>query len=584
MVWQYTPYTLPLVVTALLSASFAVLLAWRFKTRGAVISAVLMMAGSWWLLCVALNLAGGDIPTKTFWGRLKYIGIEVMPIGFLLLTLESLGYQRWLQQRRVLLMSVVPALLLALILTNDFHRLVWPTYTVTIRNSYLVSNNPKGIVYWINYVYIYVSLIFTMMLLLKAAFNSQHLYRRQALVLLIGPGAVWMVTFLEAFGILLGLPLSPMPIAWIGTVIVIFFTNYRLKIGVVIPIARQVVLDSIPEGVIVLDTAKRVLDINPAARRVFAGSAAEIVIGQPLSAFWATGAALFENETDATLPKELVTVQDEEQRIFDITVSNILDANRQVRSHIIVLRDVTSLRRTAQQTLELALERERINLLSGFIRDASHEFRTPLASIRLSVHLAGKTTDANRRDHHLRNIDTQIDNITGLLESLVLMARLDSGSALLMGLIDLNQLALEVSEGYQEQCAENNLRFSLDLSSGLPPIWANAETLTTALANLVKNAVQFTRPGGSIRLITCPGDREVYMQVEDTGVGISREHLSAIFTRFYRVDTSHTTPGFGLGLTIAQRIVERHGGRIEVESAPGVGSVFRIRLPLNHVP
>ncbi|MBI5668849.1 MAG: PAS domain-containing protein [Chloroflexi bacterium] len=581
MVWQDTPYTLPLIAAALLSASFAVLLVWRFKTRGAVISAVLIMAGSWWLLCVALNLAGGDLPTKTFWGKLKYIGIEIMPIGFVVLALESLGYGHWLRQRRVWLIGTIPAVLLVLILTNDYHHLVWPSYANAVRNAILVSENPKGILYWVNYVYIYICIIATMLLLLRAAFNSRHLYRRQAVVLLIGPLAIWLVTFLEAFGMLLGLPLSPMPLAWIFAIVTITISNFRLKTGDVIPIARQAILDSIPEGVIVLDTARRVLDINPAACRAFGNGTEQTVIGQPVETFWPVGAALVQAESNATIPKELTAVQDGEQHIYDISVSPTLDADQQLRGHIIVLRDVTRLRQAAQQSFDLALERERMKLLSGFIQDASHEFRTPLAAIRLSTYLAGKTTDPDRRDYHLRNIDNQVHNITQLVESLVLMARLDSFAPLTLGTVDVNNLVTTVCKSRHKLLEDKCLRLLLELDPSIPPLRACFDLLAAAVGHLVENAAKFNKPDGSIRIATCLGDREVVIQIEDTGIGINREHLEAIFNRFYRVEQeAHTIPGFGLGLTIAQAIAERHGGRIEVESTPDVGSRFSLRLPL----
>ena len=100
------------------------------------------------------------------------------------------------------------------------------------------------------------------------------------------------------------------------------------------------------------------------------------------------------------------------------------------------------------------------------------------------------------------------------------------------------------------------------------------------ISNLVENAVKFTEPGGDVEISACGNDNEIEVQVRDTGIGISSEHLPHAFERFYKIDRSREDRGMGLGLAIAKHIVEAHGGHIQVESQEGVGSVFSFTIPV----
>lgn len=241
--------------------------------------------------------------------------------------------------------------------------------------------------------------------------------------------------------------------------------------------------------------------------------------------------------------------------------------------------DITERKQAEEQALAFLGEQERSRILAQFIQDASHEFRTPLSMISLNAHAIREMVDPLQRNQRLQRIQDLIRNITGLVDNLVTMARLDSGIPFKMGAIDLAEIVDHVKATMQSAISE--ARVQVVTESTLPEhlmIEGSLDFLYQAIASLLDNAIRYTPPGGTITLRAYQRDAQVILEIQDTGSGIDPETLPHIFERFYRADQAHSTSGFGLGLPIAQKIVERHDGRIEVDSQVGKGSTFRIVL------
>jgi PAS domain S-box-containing protein len=241
--------------------------------------------------------------------------------------------------------------------------------------------------------------------------------------------------------------------------------------------------------------------------------------------------------------------------------------------------DITERKQAESRQLELALEKERTNLLFNFIQDASHEFRTPLSIIHSSAYLAGKTDNPEIKQQKLHQIVEQAKRITQLVEKLVEMSRLDSRIHLTCRPTSVNQIVEQVTQQIQPMVTAKGLIFEMRLDECVPSINASAELLINALYHILDNAIKHTPSDGCVCISTRYQDDLISIEVRDTGCGIAPSQIPFIFNRFYRLDTAHTTPGLGLGLPIAQKIVGLHGGRIEVESRENMGSVFRVVLP-----
>jgi signal transduction histidine kinase len=214
------------------------------------------------------------------------------------------------------------------------------------------------------------------------------------------------------------------------------------------------------------------------------------------------------------------------------------------------------------------------------LADVSHELRTPLTVIKGNVDLMRRMKSLD--EESMISIDQEAGRLTRLVGGLLLLAQAESGKvALNMKRVELDLLLTEV---FQEMSILAGSKVHLRLNE-IDQAYVNGDRdrLKQVFINLVANAIQYTPPGGDVflSLETMAGQARIICR--DTGPGIPAEDLPHIFERFYRAEKSRTrreTTGFGLGLSIANWIVERHGGRIEVNSQEGKGTTFAIWLPL----
>lgn len=233
-----------------------------------------------------------------------------------------------------------------------------------------------------------------------------------------------------------------------------------------------------------------------------------------------------------------------------------------------------------KQALELAVERERGQILTQFIRDASHEFRTPLSLINLNIHAIKRDIESPRHLERLAGVETIVQSITALVDDLMTMARLDSSTIRDLRPVDMTQILADLIAVMRDFATLNKQEILQDFDANSRRyVEVNPEQINMAMKNILDNAIRFTPENGTITVRTRRPDTNLIVEIEDTGLGMTEDVLPHIFERFYRVDEAHTTHGFGLGLPIAQKIVDLHKGTIEVESTPGTGSIFRIILP-----
>lgn len=244
-----------------------------------------------------------------------------------------------------------------------------------------------------------------------------------------------------------------------------------------------------------------------------------------------------------------------------------------------VASDITERKQAEKDKLEMLAQRERVAILSQFVRDSTHEFKTPLSIINTRLYLMEKSDDPEIRHNNLQLIREQVKGISQLIESLVLMSRLDSRAEITMKPMNINTLLRQMDLSLRDNYAERADDIRMILDDEIPPIIGNLIYITEAVKNLVDNAVRYSSEGQQIAIRSFQDEKHVVIEVQDNGIGISEDEMTEIFKRFWRKDIAHSTRGFGLGLPIAQRIAQRHGGDVTVESEPEKGAIFRILFP-----
>lgn len=216
------------------------------------------------------------------------------------------------------------------------------------------------------------------------------------------------------------------------------------------------------------------------------------------------------------------------------------------------------------------------------VADVSHELRTPLTTIQGNVDLLrrGAADDPAMRDEALRSIADETVRMRRLVDDLLLLAQADSGLELYRQPVEMDTLLLDVYRQAQVMAQGVTVRLGAEDQA---MVFGDSDRLRQLLLNLVDNALKYTSTGvGEVTLTLRRAGGWVQVAVEDNGVGIASEELPHIFERFYRTDISrfrHGSGGAGLGLAIAKSIAEAHGGKIDVQSQPGKGSIFTVWLP-----
>jgi signal transduction histidine kinase len=218
------------------------------------------------------------------------------------------------------------------------------------------------------------------------------------------------------------------------------------------------------------------------------------------------------------------------------------------------------------------------------IGDVSHELRTPLSAIKGSMEgLIDGVLPATNETY--QEIHAEADRLNRLVDDLQELSRVES-QALDLDIhpLHVGSLVQTVIKRTMHQAESKQITLDLQLTAGLPRLLADEDRAIQVLTNLVGNALQYTAEGGQVMISARPMGNEVQISVQDTGIGISQDHLPHLFDRFYRVDKSRSRQsggGSGIGLTIARALIERQGGRIWAESSgDGQGSTFHFTLPV----
>lgn len=332
------------------------------------------------------------------------------------------------------------------------------------------------------------------------------------------------------------------------------------------------VIDAVPEPLLVLDFNRSILHANLAAETLLG----EDLVGRDLS--------------EALRNPELLeavggTLHDGEGRAVEFDLA--LPVERQIRARIaslaqwrdtegaviVTLEDMTAIRRTEQMRVD-------------FVANVSHELRTPIASLRGFIEtLQGPARDdPEARDRFLGIMLGQAERMSRIVNDLLSLSRveLDEHNHP-TDPVELLPLLRSVAASLELLAADRDMTIEIDAPERAPDVAGDADQLDQVFRNLIENAIKYGRQGTpvTVSLRTAPGGETVSVAVTDRGEGIERRHIIRLTERFYRVDTARSRElgGTGLGLAIVKHIVNRHRGRLDIETEVGVGSTFTVTLP-----
>lgn len=359
MTWILTPYAGILLATAVVSAYVGLMALRRNNASGVGTLALLMFAVAWWAFAAGVEGATVGIQIKVFWAKIEYLGAVSAPTLFLVFTLEYGQKTRWLKPVYLILLSIVPLTSFFVTATNEWHGLIWSSFTPnpTLPNVLIYGH---GIGYYILIAYDYLIISLGVLALLEVWFHAKQPYRRQVGILLLGSlfpfvgGIVY--TFIPDF--LPGLDLTPVSFSLTG--LVIAFGILRFRLFDLTPIARDVLIDNMEEGILVLDAKNRVVDINPAAQ-IIIGAPAKENLGQPITKVlkdWSNIVKpLQENEKFETGFR----LDTDPPRYINLQFSSLYGQHKKLTGRLLVFRDIS---RRQQTEAELARTIEELGIIN----------------------------------------------------------------------------------------------------------------------------------------------------------------------------------------------------------------------------
>ena len=331
----------------------------------------------------------------------------------------------------------------------------------------------------------------------------------------------------------------------------------------------RAILESIADGVIVEDKSGQIIMMNPAAERIL-GSMSEGFPIHPIRELPAVHAKGEPSSADSSEDRRF----EAGGKVISAREAPVTTKDGIELGKVVVFRDITR---------EVEVDR----LKDEFIENVSHELRTPLTSIKgysdlLTLTAEDKLDEQQRKS--LSYISQRSSQLVTMISELLDMTDIAAGTlGLDLASTSLDELILEVTDSWRERIEEKQLTAIVQLPDDLPQVLVDRDRVKRVLYNLISNACNYTMPGGNITVTTYTDGDKVRVDVEDTGVGISKADQSRLFTRFFRAREMprDDVRGAGLGLYMAKALIEAHGERIWLErSKPGEGSVFSFTLPI----
>ena len=403
MQFQDTPYVLPLVISAMI-AGYVAFYAWRrgVTASGGRALALLALACAEWSLGYALEIAGADRSTKIFWGKSQYIGIVSIPLLWIIFAYSYLTKGTRMTPRTVSLLSILPLITLILAFTTEQHGLIWQDIQIRTVGTFSALDVTHGFWFWIYWIYSNVLLLIGTIFVLRSFRRTRGLFRRQNLILLIAVLTPWLGNVLYVSGLSPIPNLDITPFAFTISIAAFGWGIFSFKLVDLAPVARDLVVENMPDGMIVLDAQGYIVDLNVALQKALGVSSAQ-AIGQrskDLFRAWPHLIERYENTVEAR--DEIVFGEGESQTWYEIRMSPLVDSLDRLLGRVVTVQNITEKKQTEEA---LRRSEEKYRKIYENIADVIYETDNQghLTSISPSVEKQGGYLPEDLIGRHVRD-------------------------------------------------------------------------------------------------------------------------------------------------------------------------------------
>ena len=594
MFWQTLVHVAALFASTALSIWAAVVARTRRGVPGSAAFSWLMMAVALWSLASAMHTVVDDREARIVIAKFQYLGVA--PVGVLWLMFAG-DYSRvaWpLSSDRLFRVAVwiVPAITFLLVLTNEQHGLHWAAIETveTPMGARLVYRG--GPWYWVHVTYSYLLVLVGTMILVRSLRRFPPPYRRQTAMIIAGAVVPWTGNLLYLTGLMpiTGLDLTPIAFTVSGACFTLAIYRYRL-FGLV-PVARDMVVDSMDDGVLVLDAQRRIVDLNAAAER-FTG-ASMVSLGRPIDevvSWW--NESIAEARPSVNGQPAIVKVEPG-PRYFEIKVSAVRDSHLRFVGWLVLVHDISSRRRNEaeryafERRLQEQQKNESLMVLAGGV---AHDFNNLLTGILGNADLLAITSPPESDQR--RAAEAIVIGAQRAADLVSKMLAYSGGGRVVAERVDLDGLVKEMVDLLAASVARH-CTLTYKSPGPLPLVETDPTQIRQVVLNLIVNAAEAVDDHGVITVETGTetldktmlqqmtfGDQVepgpyVFIDVVDNGIGMSEHTMARMFEPFY----STKDTGRGLGMAAVRGIVRSHRAALRVTSKERQGTRFRVWFPL----
>jgi len=535
-----------------------------------------------WSLSYGFELLSTTLEQMLFWQNIEYLGIVFIPVFWLLFILKFTGRDKYLTIKNFIWILSIPVITLLMVWTNSFHYLHFKSISIDFSESFPLLSVEFGPWYYVYTLYFYIILALGVVMLIKEYRNSDPMFKRQNLIVLLAALIPWIANLANLVGFKPMGHIEVTPFAFILTVFMFSIGFSRFKLMDIIPIARAKVLESMKEGLIVMDHLDRIIDLNREIKMILSISG-ESLIGKNIDSVFPNQPELFEYINDRKDGRLKIELQRNGYPIFmDVSITALFENKDSYNGLIILTRDITRQvgieNRFRIQSDQLIATNKLKDRLFSII---AHDLRSPLINLNEVIRMmnSGMISDAEFK-LFMPQLSNNIGYTTGLLENLLFWSRSQLQGEIIKpvyfnikGITDNITALFESTIRDKDIITENNLDpFSL--------VYADVDMIQLIVRNLISNAIKFSEHGKSITITSVINRKEFIMCISDSGVGISKENQNKLFEQeTFTTRGTDNEEGTGLGLFLCKDFIEKNGGKIWVESKIGVGTKFFVQIP-----
>lgn len=577
---QAQNYVIVLIASAIVNLALAVY-SWRSReVKGANALAVLLLLVAEWTFIGALKWATNDLQREIFLTRLGFIGGTTSVVAIFIVILTYLNRDKFLTRRNIALLYFIPVSTIILVWTNDHHHLIWTSAELKYVQDGIANLDPSySLFYWLQITYAYSLMVIGVGLLIAAYSKSSTLYRKQIATLLLGVIAPWILHVLHLFT---GIDLTHLSLSITG--ITMMWNLFQHQLFDIVPIAQDIVVEGLEDGIITLNTAGIITDVNPSAQKLI-GKSLEHILEQPLRKVFPQGHIL----GDSVPGQREITLRGKNgKKHYDVKISPIHGEENYTLGEVLVMRDITARKEMEEKIAQARDEAVAAsNTKTYLLNNVTNDIQEPLNTILGHTESLETRTESGinpKQKDILKNMHESAEQLLNFINKLVHQAQLETGRLKLhYDRIRTATLITEIQNIARPLLQNKPIDFITTASPGMPEnLKGDLYWLKQIIANLVSNAAKYTEKGKIEVTLQLEEEDFWSLSVSDTGRGIPKEAQEKIFEPFQRDETSLVRAqdsGAGLGLAIVQQLTTLMGGEITLESALKQGSTFTISLP-----